>query len=163
MTALTDPAESKLFPAGWPRPKHAGRPVPYVTDVSWIGHVRWAQMNTGRVIACVLGFGCQVCGEPCLDGDLHVVVNTEHLTRHESALDAALIAQSGGPLHRRCARLSAAACPHLRQAVPAGTVTLVAVTRAALEPWYRTSAARGESEPWSYTICGAYWVVETWA
>ncbi len=133
---MTDvPDDYQLTGAGWPRPlvpegnRDAGLPVPWVAPVQ-----RLSQVNEGRKMASVGGAICQVCGLGYQYGDdafgfssiedpegrfttelpidfgdsLAELDGMDPVTDWVTVLDSAI-------MHEKCARLSAAMCPHLRE------------------------------------------------
>lgn len=107
-----------LTKAGWPRPQYRGYPVPWVAPQEDLGHV-----NEGRRLASAGGAICQVCGGDFAYGDeCYGFVNQpadfgklkygDYLS--EVMTDENVVMPlDGAVLHWRCARLSAARCPHI--------------------------------------------------
>ncbi|MFF0250771.1 hypothetical protein ACWEU6_12675 [Streptosporangium sandarakinum] len=86
-------------PAGWPRPRHDGLPVPWVTPVDR-ERVHWELLHGERLRRCQEEWLCQVCGLP-LPGHAYVLADADG----ELTTSAAM--------HRRCTVLALAVCPGL--------------------------------------------------
>lgn len=108
-----------LTDAGWPRPRVAGLPVPWVAPTHNLGEV-----NDGRRLASVGGAICQVCGEgwqygeQCygfVSGDELAVLLPGDFVSELDELNSAspIFFLDGALMHDRCARLTAAMCPHV--------------------------------------------------
>jgi hypothetical protein len=88
-----------VCPAGRPRPRHDGLPLPWITPVLE-GVAYWTQIHGDRPLACQRQWLCQVCG-PGL------------------AYEVLVLADAGGELvtdagmHRRCTLLSLTVCEAL--------------------------------------------------
>lgn len=106
--------EAQQAPAGWPRPVHDQRPVPWIAPVVW-GEVDWAGLNMSRLRAAQRQRLCQVCGR-----ELGEIV-------WFAAVEGEIAA--GGALHEPCMRLASAVCP----ALSAPSTVLVEATRQADE------------------------------
>lgn len=101
MTAAQDePARGN--PAGLPRPRRDGLPVPWITQVSEEGP-EWRRVERSRVIACQTGWLCQGCGQP-LPRRAWVVLND----------DRDVI--SNAPLCLVCLTMALRWCPALAEA-----------------------------------------------
>lgn len=87
-------------PAGWPRPKHHGLPIPWVT-VTYAGHVSFRHLHGARLRRCQTDWLCQVCGLQ-LPPQAWVVTTP----------DTTVITPAG--MHQHCRDLAAASCPHLQ-------------------------------------------------
>lgn len=113
---MTKPFEN---PPGLPRPlaDHNGRMLP----VPWTQQNRsddctltnWGRIDGDRQDLAFDKSLCLLCGEPVETG---VVLMTEYAARAEredpgNPLHRAI---DSGPLHHRCAKLTRAHCPHLR-------------------------------------------------
>jgi len=113
-----------LTEAGWPRPRVAGLPVPWVAPTENFGEV-----NTGRQLASVGGAVCQVCGLGfAYDEDAFGFTWIEPANLASSRLEHGdylsklsgyhpgdmVTLLDGAVLHHRCARLTAAMCPAVR-------------------------------------------------
>ncbi|MEU9835900.1 hypothetical protein AB0D67_30565 [Streptosporangium sp. NPDC048047] len=86
-------------PAGWPRPRHDGLPVPWVTPVDQ-GRAHWALLHGERLRRCQEEWLCQVCGFP--------------LPEHAYVLaDADGELTTSAAMHRRCTLLALTVCPGL--------------------------------------------------
>lgn len=86
-------------PAGWPRPRVHGLPLPWITPVL-DGVVYWTQIHGGRLLRCQQDHLCQVCGERLPERMLVL-----------ADLDGELVTDAG--MHRRCALLSLTVCEGL--------------------------------------------------
>ncbi|GLX06827.1 hypothetical protein Misp03_37540 [Microbispora sp. NBRC 16548] len=89
-------------PAGWPRPRVDGRPVPWVTPVLH-GQPWWKFLHLERLRRCQEEWLCQVCGLTLP-------------TRAQVIADAQGHLVTDGALHRRCLRLALTVCPGLANA-----------------------------------------------
>jgi hypothetical protein len=109
-----------LTEAGWPRPVVNGWPIPWVTPAE-----KLSEVNEGRRLASVGGAICQVCGQGFpFDARAYMFVpDSDAVLAELSAGDyigttigpaARVIPLDGAVLHRECARLTAARCPHVR-------------------------------------------------
>ncbi len=121
-----------LTAAGWPRPRAPkesrtpGLPVPWVAPQENLGEV-----NEGRLHATSSGAICQVCGGGFQVGDdaygfITLVLDGEPQTDPPLEFGDALADLldwhgddwvtflDGAIMHWKCARLSAAMCPHIR-------------------------------------------------
>ncbi|WP_256789040.1 hypothetical protein [Frankia sp. AvcI1] len=85
-------------PAGWPRPRRDGLPVPWITLVI-AGRVWWEHLHGERRRVCQQDWLCQVCGLLLPDSAVVVVA------------DGRIVSDTA--LHRRCAALAVTACPVL--------------------------------------------------
>ncbi|MEU8319669.1 hypothetical protein AB0C33_14965 [Nonomuraea sp. NPDC048881] len=83
-------------PAGWPRPRVHGPPLPWITPVL-DGVVYWTQLHGGRLLRCQQDHLCQVCGERLPERMLVL-----------ADLDGELVTDAG--MHRRRALLSLTVC-----------------------------------------------------
>ncbi|MFI6324327.1 hypothetical protein ACIBG8_42860 [Nonomuraea sp. NPDC050556] len=109
-------------PAGWPRPRLYGLPLPWITPVL-DGVPYWTQIHGRRLLRCQQQWLCQVCGlvlSPC------ALVIT----------DGELVTDAG--LHHRCALLSLTVCEGLSL-----RMLLAVVARTDLYP-----LPGGPSPPW---------------
>ena len=116
-----------LTAAGWPRPRVDGYPVPWVAPTKNLGEV-----NEGRRLAAVGGGVCQVCGLGFAYGEDAFAFTTltqdgeSEALREEVPLEfgdylsellgsaTLVMLLDGAVLHSRCAKLTAAMCPHVR-------------------------------------------------
>lgn len=110
-----------LTDAGWPRPRVDGYPVPWVAPSDALGSV-----NEGRRLASMGGGVCQVCGLGFQVGDYAYGFTYLPPGRRLGPIEPGMYLSSivhesvriglidGGVLHHKCARLTAAVCPHLR-------------------------------------------------
>lgn len=114
-----------LTDAGWPRPVFNGYPVPWVAPQEDLGHV-----NSGRRGATVTAAICQVCGEGYQYGEEAYGFAKFLIEGRESStlllefgdsiselpgispIDKVRVVD-GAVMHWRCARLTAARCPHI--------------------------------------------------
>lgn len=115
-----------LTDAGWPRPRVNGYPVPWVAPTH-----KLSEVNEGRRLASVGGAICQVCGggysyaEDAF-GFTTMTQYGEEVKRKDFPLEygdylsellssaTLIMLLDGAVLHGRCARLTAAMCPHVR-------------------------------------------------
>ncbi len=129
----TDRGEDLPAPGpGWPRPKLAGLPVPYLLPVT-DGQPWWRLTDTERVIACQQQWRCQVCGLGLPDR-AWVVLDGRHI-------------DSDTAVHRRCLNLALAHCPHLRRG--RGRHRHTDVTRAEIHAEDLTPTPYGWRQRWS--------------
>lgn len=110
----------ELTAAGWPRPVVGGYPVPWVAPTENL-----AEVNEGRQLASVGGATCQVCGLDYAWAEQaygFVFAGEEGLPEPEVGMFVSEIVGSssqpiffldGAIMHFRCAKLSAARCPHI--------------------------------------------------
>lgn len=134
LDALVDAGVPDPCPAGWPRPRHAGLPVPWLTPVAAAAGPLWRLVHGRRLAHAQDHWVCQVCGEPC-DPAATLIVDGSGRCR------------TSAPLHDgRCAELSAAVCPALARSA-AYTVTVTA-TRADVVVEGETDLALGWSRWW---------------
>jgi hypothetical protein len=100
------------MPAGLPRPRHDGLPVPWITPVTgdWVW---WRLIHGGRVQACQERWLCQVCG--LLLPELATVL--VHGDR--------VISDTG--LHAACLNIARAFCPAVSTGVAADAYSVVSV------------------------------------
>lgn len=109
-----DPEEPGLTPTGLPRPldTYDGKLLP----VPWNQSTDWGAIEQIREAKARLHSLCQVCGLTVEDG--MVVVHPEPNQPVKDAYTFEDIAKSiildNAPLHDRCAKLSMAHCPELR-------------------------------------------------
>lgn len=115
-----------LTEAGWPRPRYDGWPIPWVSP-----REKLAEMNEGRRLASLSGAICNVCGEDFEWGTkayaftslshggestakLPIAYDT-YLTELPGMHPATRVqVLDGAIMHHRCAKLSAAMCPHIK-------------------------------------------------
>lgn len=126
VTVVTKPATYTLSDSGWPRPSTGRYPIPWVSPVENLGEV-----NEGRRLSSIGGGVCQVCGEGYAYGDFAYgfTTLTEDGERREfqevqievgqyltEVLPPAtvILFLDGALMHHRCAKLTAAMCPHVR-------------------------------------------------
>lgn len=116
-----------LTDAGWPRPRVEGWPIPWVAPTHNLSEV-----NEGRRLAAVGGGICQVCGEGFAYGEEALAFTTtpkrlgKAFTRANLPLEhgeylselfapaTVIMVFDGAVMHRRCAKLTATMCPHIR-------------------------------------------------
>ncbi|MFI7445820.1 hypothetical protein [Nonomuraea indica] len=100
-------------PAGWPRPRLDGLPLPWITPVL-DGAAYWTQIHGGRLLRCQQQWLCQVC-VLALPPQVLVLADT----------DGELVTDAG--MHPRCTLPSLTVCEGLSP-----RLLLAAVTRAEL-------------------------------
>lgn len=115
---MADEEPYELTDAGWPRPRVAGWPVPWVAPTTALGEV-----NEGRRLASVGGAVCQVCGLGWGYGeDAFGFVSNEGIAdlEHHQYLSGITVSSGepvyfldGAIMHWRCAKISAQMCPHI--------------------------------------------------
>lgn len=152
--SLVDPYV--LTPAGWPRPRVNGYPIPWVAP----SH-KLSEVNEGRRLASVGGAICQVCGEGYAYGDyaygftITPTFNGEPVMPPDLPIepgqylselpgfDKLVMLLDGAILHHRCAKLTAVSCPHVRDRddlicvrVPANDATPMEDTDGQYRPTY---------------------------
>jgi hypothetical protein len=114
-----------LTPAGWPRPRYNGWPIPWVSP-----REKLSEMNEGRRLAGIGGAVCNVCGLDFAWGEhgfafVAFTLNGEHKSElpldygaYVTELDPIQPADEvtlldGAVMHYRCAKLAASTCPHI--------------------------------------------------
>ncbi|MFC4056172.1 hypothetical protein ACFOY4_41350 [Actinomadura syzygii] len=122
-----------LCPAGRPRPRAHGLPVPWVTPVTRATGPLWRDLHTARLARAQLESLCQVCGLGC-DRRFSLIVDP-----HGHCLTSA-------PLHEECARLALAVCPAPSRA-RARTVT---ATRAQIHTRGDIAVELAMTQTWRY-------------
>jgi hypothetical protein len=93
---------------GLPRPIFDNMPVPYTTEVNAIGEPAWREADQNRLAECWTQNLCIVCGLPLADP-----VSVFSSIKPNRDLGQAGQIVDGG-LHPRCAALTKAHCPHIR-------------------------------------------------
>lgn len=117
---------SELTDAGWPRPRHGGYPIPWVSPPNDL-----SEMNKGRYQACASGSLCPVCGLGYLVGDTAYAL--VHKTAGQTAADfpvtstSAVAPMDNAVMHEQCYRLAVASCPRLRALLVADELLAVHV------------------------------------
>lgn len=86
-------------PAGLPRPRADGRPVPWITETGAAGP-EWRRIDILRMLVCQLEWRCQSCGL-ALPRSAYVIVNLEREVL------------SHAPLCRPCVAAALRWCPGL--------------------------------------------------
>lgn len=121
MTERSTLDEYVLTAAGWPRPIVNGYPIPWVAPTTNLSEV-----NEGRRLASLGGAVCQVCGEgfaygeeafafTWADDDDKLEIG-QYLSEVRESPAERVYFMDGAVLHFRCAKLTAARCPHIRDA-----------------------------------------------
>lgn len=122
-----------LCPAGLPRPRANGLPIPWVTPVTRATGPLWKDLHAARLGRAQQRWLCQLCGEQCgPHAYLIVAANGSCLT--------------SAPLHDGCARMAAALCP--APARVGGRV--VAATQAQIIARGEVAAELGMVQTWRY-------------
>lgn len=108
-----------LTDSGWPRPLVGGWPIPWVAPAE-----RLSEVNEGRRLASIGGAVCQVCGEGWKWGEYargFIVVDRsfnlipgDYLSENQAEPCKKVFFLDGALMHQRCARLTAAMCPHVK-------------------------------------------------
>lgn len=109
-----------LTPAGWPRPRFNGMPIPWVAPAE-----RLSEVNEGRRTASAGGAICQVCGlgweMDNLDAYGFAVISHEdrRTIQPETSIEdlvgpgVTVYFLDGAIMHLRCAKITARMCPHV--------------------------------------------------
>lgn len=134
--------DDELTAAGWPRPRHGGWPIPWISPREEL-----AQTDLNRLQACGTGAVCAVCGEGYqADEKAYAVTRPpddvtlepgDIITPAEQAADGEpglITAIDNGVLHRRCARLALVWCPKLRELLEDGELVVLEVVAHDVEP-----------------------------
>lgn len=123
---------SGLTGQGWPRPRVAGWPVPWVSPAEDL-----SQMDPARVEACCSGAICAVCGGDFAAEEraLALVLAGDRVLEPGADLaELGIDPMDSAVMHHRCARLALAWCPALKRRVDAGDLVCVEVPAGAGEP-----------------------------
>lgn len=111
--------------AGMPRPlaktQGALRPVP------WTNAAEWGVLHTDRAELSARCSRCLVCGMPVAEG--RILTSSIGCPVTVGQADLHLYAADGGPLHDRCAKMTAAHCQYMRDALRQGTMWAVKYCR----------------------------------
>lgn len=144
-----------LTAPGWPRPVVGGYPIPWVAPAE-----KLSEVNEGRRLASVGGSVCQVCGlsfEYGADAWAFVrVPDVVQLTLESGGYLGSVLGSprrviplDGAVLHEKCAALTAARCPHVRDAtdlicvaVPANDADPMSDLDGTLRPSYAAGDCR---------------------
>ena len=115
---------TQLTPAGWPRPRVDGWPIPWVSPPDNL-----AIMDSARHQAGCTGAVCAVCGEGYPGPvDAYILINTSETgLPPEDRSGTELTAMDNAVMHERCVRLALAWCPTLKALVEAGHLVVVRV------------------------------------
>ncbi len=106
-----DDERERLTEAGWPRPRFAGWPVPWVSPQGAL-----SRMNEGRYEACASGAVCAVCGEGYQLNDRAIVfvkIDTDTPRAPDGWDSGQVLPMDNAVMHTRCARLAYSTCPAL--------------------------------------------------
>lgn len=104
-------SDELLTEAGWPRPRYAGWPVPWVSPQG-----RLAVMEPARERAGATGAVCAVCGFGYQIGERAVVMvklDPGQVIPPDQWAGGELTAMDNAIMHMRCARLAYSTCPAL--------------------------------------------------
>lgn len=124
--------DGQLTEAGWPRPRHNGWPIPWLSPKDNL-----AVTDSAREAACASGAVCAVCGLGFqADETALLLVNPPqgpNVGRFMpgdviSPADGGVITSiDNGVMHRRCTRLALAYCPKLVELLEADDLVVVEV------------------------------------
>lgn len=129
-----------LTESGWPRPRHEGWPVPWISPRDNL-----STTDLNRLQACGTGSVCAVCGEGYQEDEKALLlVNTPVGPNGGRFLPGDVIAPDGdggiitgidnGVMHVRCARLALAYCPKLRQLLEDDDIVCIEVVAHSATP-----------------------------
>jgi 5-methylcytosine-specific restriction endonuclease McrA/GNAT superfamily N-acetyltransferase len=115
MWNINTPRHIDPNPKGMPRPLYQNLPVPWTSDIEIPGDPNTVVPNFSvadphKIYECWKSDLCVLCGEP-LDNPVAVIPTTKDFT---PAPGGDQISVLDGPLHLRCAKMTKAHCPHIR-------------------------------------------------
>jgi len=133
--------DGALTEAGWPRPRHNGLPIPWLSPRDAL-----AKTDSARLAACASGGVCAVCGLG-FQAEEHALLLINPPTGPnggrfmpgdtiEPADGGIITSIDNGVLHPRCARLALAYCPKLRELLEDDDLVCVQVVAHTSEPQF---------------------------